>query len=156
MYEKYDQSLVKEIPRSILMAIRLNEFPNMMHPDTPDVESEYPALLVFWLDDRLKLYRNKFMKGLIQEYRNGGKHHHWIWWVYPNIKKDTPDGKNFELLSEQQYDLLKQSSDYIKTRLFIDKIVEVKGLGWFNILDRGRIKAFVNLHDDEFDFEFEK
>lgn len=155
MYEKFDQSLVKKIPKSILFAIKYDNFPGMMHPDTPDDETVYPAILVFWLDERLKAYRHKFMRGLINEYRRGGKHEHWIWWIYPNIEKHTPDGKHYELLSEEQYKLLKTSKDYEKTRIFIDKIVEVKGLGWFNFLDRGRIKAFVKLHEDEFDYEFE-
>ena len=155
MYDKYDQSLVKKIPRSILLAIKYNDFPNMMNPDLPDNESEYPDILVFWLDERLKRYRHKFMKGLIEEYRNGGKEHHWIWWLYPNIETHTPKGKHVELLSEKQYKLLKTSKEYEKTRLFIDKIVEVKGLVWFNFLDRGRIKAFVKLHDEEFEYEFE-
>lgn len=154
MYDKYDQSLVTKIPRPILMAIKFDRFPDMMPPGVPDDETEYPPVLVFWLDERLAKYRRKFMHGLVNEYRKGGKQSHWIWWVYPNIEKHTPGGKHIELLSEKQYELLKTSKDYQKTRMFIDKIVEVKGLTWFNFLDRGRIKAFVKLHDDEYDYEF--
>ena len=153
MNKIYDQSAVKKIPMSIIMTIKFDNFPDMMHPETPD-EEEYPSVLIFWLDERLKKYRQKFIRGLIDEYRQGGKQSHWIWWIYPNIKTHTPEGRHIELLTDEQYKLLRTSKDYEKIRLLIDKIVEIKGLSWFNSLDRGRIKAFVKLHEKEFDYEF--
>ena len=45
MNKIYDQSAVKKIPMSIIMAIKFDNFPDMMHPETPD-EEEYPSVLI--------------------------------------------------------------------------------------------------------------
>lgn len=131
---------------------------NGTRPEKPLDGTTMPNLLIFWLDiiPSIEADRKILFKLMINELKGNDKKSHWIWWVYPNIKENISKKNienrevHYELLTNEQYKLLKKSSHYQDMRNLIateinkkindSKINSYKD--WFTDADYRRLKAY--------------